>query len=76
MDTRRPLLLGRLFVRFLKRKGGLILDLFAARLWPIAPRGRIPYFFARSIPSSIIRFASTASPQRLIFTHLPGSRSL
>jgi hypothetical protein len=31
---------------------------------------------ARSIPSTIIRFACAASAQRLIFTHLPGSRSL
>ena len=35
-----------------------------------------PLAFARSIPSSIRRFASSASPQRTILTHLPGSRSL
>ena len=33
-------------------------------------------FFARSMPSMMSFFASSASPQRMIFTHLPGSRSL
>ena len=38
--------------------------------------GAVAHPFARSIPSSIRRFASSASPQRTILTHLPGSRSL
>jgi hypothetical protein len=37
-----------------------------------------PYFaaFARAMPSTIIFWASAASPQRTILTHFPGSRSL
>ena len=33
-------------------------------------------YAARSIASTISLRASAASPQRMIFTHLPGSRSL
>lgn len=38
--------------------------------------GREAYFLARSIASTIRRRASSASPQRMILAHLPGSRSL
>ena len=41
--------------------------------------GQPAYFaapFARATPSVIIFLASAASPQRMILTHLPGSRSL
>ena len=47
--------------------------------WSPSPkRERNPYFaaFARAMPSMTICWASAASPQRTILTHLPGSRSL
>jgi hypothetical protein len=48
---------------------------------PLPPAGgemgrQNPFCFARSMPSRMMRFASSTSPQPSSFTHLPGSRSL
>jgi len=49
----------------------------AAQRLSIGPRRQRYFFvFARSIDSTISRFASAASPQPSTFTHLPVSRSL
>ena len=44
--------------------------------WRPAARALQPAARARSMPAVIMPRASSASPQRAIFTHLPGSRSL